>query len=88
MKRLLLAACLFASPAVAQPRDAFDWLGTLNEASTVMVTERGIVSPALGASIARAVAQVIADGARARRAPPGGLPASTSRCWSPSPGRT
>ncbi len=64
MKRLLLAACLFASPAVAQPRDAFDWLGTLNEASTVMVTERGIVSPALGASIARAVAQVIADGAR------------------------
>ena len=66
MKRLLLAACLLSSPAFAQipPRDAFDWLGEFNKASTVMVSERGIVSPALGATIAKAVAQVIADGAK------------------------
>jgi argininosuccinate lyase len=50
--------------ASAQPRDAFHWIGEMNKASTVMVIETGIVERGLGRSIADAVAQVIADGAR------------------------
>lgn len=61
----LVALLLLASGgaiAAEPPHDAFYWLGELNKASAVMVVERGIVPKPLGARIARAVAQVNADG--------------------------
>lgn len=57
-----------APPVVAPPpfqgHDPFYWLGEMNKASTVMLTEEGIVSKQLGAKIAATVLQVIADGAK------------------------
>ncbi len=60
------AAMLVAGEAAAQapPRDAFHWIGEMNRASTVMVVSTGIVDRELGRTIANAVAQVIANGAR------------------------
>ncbi len=58
------ATTLGLGVAEAQPRDAFHWIGEMNKASTVMVVSTGIVDRALGADIAKAVAAVIAEGAR------------------------
>ena len=71
--RLIPALALALAPilAHAETRDNFYWLGEFNKASTVMVTEKGIVSPALGSTIAKAVAQVIADGDRPGAKRPG-----------------
>ena len=63
-----IAAIAFAAASVAQTKpaksghDNFYWLGEFNKASTVMVTEQGIVPKELGAKIAKGVAQVIEDG--------------------------
>ena len=61
----VMPAARAADPsAAARDRDEFYWLGEFNKASTVMTVERGIVPRPLGARIAHAVAQVIADGAQ------------------------
>jgi argininosuccinate lyase len=62
-----LAGVLLATASEGQqarPRDSFYWLGELNKAAAVMVVEQGIVPRPLGAQIAGAVSQVIADGER------------------------
>jgi argininosuccinate lyase len=62
----LVLCCLIVSPANAQKvsdaeRDAFHWLSEINKASTVMVTETGIVPLRLGREIAVSVNKVIVD---------------------------
>ena len=49
---------------ITEPHDPFHWLSRINMASAVMVVEQGIVPPPLGATIARAVSQVTAEGGR------------------------
>ena len=74
---LVVIAVFAASPAAAQGgkakpgHDNFYWLGEFNKASTVMVTEQGIVPRELGAKIAKGVAQVIEDGDRPGARRPG-----------------
>jgi argininosuccinate lyase len=58
----LCGVVLLAGAASAQQRDEFYWLGEINKASSVMVTEQGIVPKDLGRHIADAVTRVIADG--------------------------
>jgi argininosuccinate lyase len=59
---LILAVC--NTNADAQRRDEFYWLSEMNKASAVMVVEQQIVPKSLGAQIAKAVTQVIADQAK------------------------
>src|SRR4051794_22593024 len=63
---IICALTLIATSVHAQQqrRDEFYWLSEMNKASAVMVTEQNIVPKALGAQIAKAVAQVIADQAK------------------------
>ncbi|MDH6143622.1 argininosuccinate lyase [Kitasatospora sp. GP30] len=49
--------------ALLSSRDTFFWLCTLDQASTVMTVEQGIVPAEIGARTAAAIAQVIADAA-------------------------
>jgi len=58
----ILAVC--PTNADAQRRDEFYWLSEMNKASAVMVVEQQIVPKSLGAQIAKAVSQVIADQAK------------------------
>jgi argininosuccinate lyase len=62
---LVMASVMVAggSAMAAVPHDAFYWTGEINKASTVMVVRQGIVPQALGARIAAAVTQVIAEAA-------------------------
>lgn len=55
----------------SRDRDNYFWIGEFNKASTVMVTERGIVPRALATTIANAVSQVIADGEKPGAKRPG-----------------
>ncbi len=81
MKRTSLAVAVatlaFTAPGFAQTRaakplhDNFYWLGEFNKASTVMVTEQGIVPKELGAKIMKGVAQVIEDGEKPGAKRPG-----------------
>lgn len=67
MGALVLAAVLPAR-SVAQPatttHDAFYWLNEQNKASLIMLAEEGLITEQLGANIARALTQVIADGTK------------------------
>ncbi len=58
----LLLAAIAPAFAVEPQHDAFYFLSQMNKASAVMVVEQGIVPKPLGAVIAKAVRQVIADG--------------------------
>ena len=48
-----------ATSATDQAEDQFHWVNKINKASTVMLTEEKIVSPELGAAIAKGVSHVI-----------------------------
>ncbi len=63
--KLAAVSCCLALTAAdlqAQPRDEFHWLGEINRASAVMLIEQGIIPQELSASIADALATVMADG--------------------------
>ena len=62
---LALGAHAMAQPAAGArppPRDAFYWLSEVNKASAVMITETGIVDPALGSTISKSISAAIVDG--------------------------
>jgi argininosuccinate lyase len=51
--------------------DAFYWMGEMNKASAVMLTETGVIARDLASVIARAVTRVIEDGAATNAERPG-----------------
>ena len=63
---VVLGAVLHAQPPApgATAHDAFYWLNEQNKASLLMLSEEGIITTELGSTIASALTQVIADGAR------------------------
>jgi argininosuccinate lyase len=73
VRNLLVAPCLLlagASAAADRPHDEFFWIGEINKASAIVLVEKGIVQKSLGASIARTLTQVLADGDRPGAARP------------------
>lgn len=64
---------LLRMPPADQPPepDTFHWLVDMNKASAVMLVERGLITPALGRTIASAIAEVAAQGAQPGGARPG-----------------
>ena len=60
----LLLALGLATPAAAQPRDEFFWLGAINKATAVINTREGLLDPALAPGIAKGLDKVLADGAK------------------------
>ncbi|MGY2052169.1 argininosuccinate lyase [Methylobacterium sp. JK268] len=66
MRRAILIIGLLAGGAARagepERHDPFHWMNEINKASLIMTVETGIVPRPLGARIARAVSQVIADG--------------------------
>ncbi|MDH7797187.1 MULTISPECIES: lyase family protein [unclassified Beijerinckia] len=64
---------LLRMPPADQPPepDTFHWLVEMNKASAVMLVERAVIAPALGRTIAQAIAEVAAQGAQPGGARPG-----------------
>jgi argininosuccinate lyase len=54
----ILFSIVQADPSLAAPRDRFFWLSQINQASAVMIVERGIVPKPLGAKIFDAINRV------------------------------
>lgn len=76
---IVLACTLPAGAQQAAPgRDEFFWLGQINKASAVINTEQGLLDPALAPRVAKAIAEVIAQGSQ-----PGGKRPSTVITFEP-----
>ena len=59
---VVACALFFVDGVQAQSRDEFYWLGEINKASAVMLTEERVIPGGLSAEIARALTTVLANG--------------------------